>query len=62
MSDVRPQYRELTEEEKSAVAYGKHMGQEFLDLCDEQGQSREMSLAKTKMQEALFWFTHGVTK
>lgn len=59
---VRHQYRTLSDEEKQQMSEIKDVGQEFLDLCDGIGSSREMSLAKTKVEEAVMWATKHVTK
>ena len=59
---MRHQYRVLTEEEKAAVSTIKDMGAEFLGMLDGIGGSRELSLAKTKMEEAVFWAVKHITK
>lgn len=33
----------------------KHRGAEFIHMLDQLGQSRELSLAKTKIEEAVMW-------
>lgn len=38
------------------------MGREFIEYMDELGQSRELSLAKTKMEEAVMWAVKHVTQ
>lgn len=58
---VRHQYRTLSDLEKNQMSEIKDIGQEFLDLCDTIGSSREMSLAKTKIEEAVMWATKHVT-
>lgn len=59
---VRHKYRTLSDEEKSQMAEIKDVGQEFLDICDTIGSSREIALAKTKIEEAVMWATKHVTK
>lgn len=58
---MRHQYRVLTEEEKESMQTLKDMGLAFIDFCDSLGASRELSLAKTKMEEAVFWAVKSVT-
>jgi hypothetical protein len=59
---LRHAYRVLSEEEKLRVEQLKGAGQVFLDLTTEIGNSRELSLAKTKIEEAVFWAVKHVTK
>lgn len=62
MSDVmRSQYRELSPEQIAQILELKHMGENFCNLCDALGKSRELSSAKTRMEEAVFWAVKGVT-
>lgn len=44
-----------------AMAALKDMGEAFLEKCSELGQSRELSIAKTKMEEAVMWAVKHVT-
>lgn len=63
MSDVRQQYRELTEAEATVVVRLKNIGQNFLDAIDDMVPTgREASLARTKVEEAVMWAVKGVTK
>ncbi len=39
----------------------KDMGLDFVDFCDQIGQSRELSLAKTKIEEAVMWAVKHIT-
>lgn len=52
---MRHQYRELTEEEKHKMRDVKNHGLEFWSILDDLGVSRELSLAKTKIEEAVMW-------
>ncbi len=61
-NSVRHQYRVLTEDEKAMMVAIKDKGQEFLDLLDGLDQSRETSLARTKVEEAVMWAVKGLTK
>lgn len=59
---VRHAYRVLTDEEKQRMVEMKDLGAAFLTLCDSTGQSRELSLAKTKIEEAVMWAVKHVTR
>ena len=58
---VRHAYRVLSEEEKAQMVALKDLGAAFIALCDEIGQSREMSLAKTNAEQAVMWAVKHVT-
>lgn len=59
---VRQQYRTLSDQEKTDMVHLKDMGQAFIDQCDEIGQSRELALAKTRMEEAVMWAVKHITR
>jgi hypothetical protein len=72
---MRHEYRVLTEGEKFNMKQIKDMGLLFIEFCDEirpvsvgpNGEavrtgSRELSLAKTKMEEAVMWAVKSITK
>lgn len=59
---MRHEYRELTGLEKDYMQRVKDLGHLFYETCDQIGQSREMSLAKTKIEEAVMWATKHITK
>jgi len=59
---MRHQYRVLTDAEKTQMQSIKDMGLELLEYCDTVGSSREMSLAKTKIEEAVMWAVKHVTR
>jgi hypothetical protein len=59
---LRHEYRRLTDEEKAQVQELKDKGAEFLALLVRIGASRELSLAATKMEEAVFWSVKHVTR
>lgn len=59
---VRHQYRVLTDEEKAAMLALKDKGAEFIELCHSRGASRELSIAITKIEEAVMWAVKHVTK
>jgi hypothetical protein len=58
---VRHEYRVLTDLEKAYMKEIKDMGRDFIGHCDTIGTSREMSLAKTKMEEAVMWAVKHIT-
>ena len=58
---VRHEYRILTDAEKIVMKDLKDKGLDFIEACDAIGSSRELSLAKTKMQEAVFWGVNHIT-
>ena len=58
---LRHQYRELSDTEKLIIDRMKTLGGEFVDLCDGTGSSRELSIAKTKIEEAVMWAVKHVT-
>lgn len=59
---VRHNYRILTDDEKKNMVRVKLMGSDFLDLVDTLGTSRELSLAKTRIEEAVMWAVKDITK
>jgi hypothetical protein len=58
---MRHEYRILSEEEKLQMKGIKDIGVEFVILCNGIGRSRELSLAITKMEEAVMWAVKHVT-
>lgn len=60
-SPMRHRYRQLGEEEKERVAALKDREERMLDLLAECGQSRELSIARTKVEEAVMWAVKHVT-
>jgi hypothetical protein len=58
---LRHQYRLLSDEEKAAVLAIKDKGAELLALITAQGSGRELSIAKTKTEEAVMWAVKHVT-
>lgn len=59
---MRHAYRVLTTEEKANMQTIKDLGLGFYKTCEEIGQSRELSLAKTKIEEAVMWAVKHITK
>jgi hypothetical protein len=58
----RKTYRELSDAEKEHINTIKSMGADFLKLFDSLEQSREVSIAKTKLEEAVMWAVKAITK
>lgn len=63
MSDVfRKQYRELSSLEKDTLAMIKDRAESLYDSLEVLGQGREISLAKTKLEECVMWAVKHITK
>ena len=58
---VRHQYRVLSDDEKAQMVAIKDAGIALLELIERAGQSRELSIAKTKTEEAVMWAVKHVT-
>lgn len=58
---MRHQYRVLGDAEKEQMQRIKDMGAAFHDYLSTIGGSREISLAKTKIEEAVMWAVKHVT-
>lgn len=59
---MRHEYRVLSDDEKSSMKDLKDKGLDFVKACDAIGTSRELSLAKTKMEEAVMWAVKHITR
>ena len=59
---MRHSYRVLTDAEKAQMQTIKDMGLAFFEYVDSIAQSREISLAKTKIEEAVMWAVKHVTR
>lgn len=59
---MRHQYRVLNDEEKAQMLTIKDMGAGFLTYLEHLPASREISLAKTKLEEAVMWAVKSITK
>lgn len=59
---MRHEYRVLSEDEKAKMKVIKDAGVAFTELCDSLGTSRELSLAKTNMEQAVMWAVKHLTK
>lgn len=58
---MRHEYKVLSELEKAQMQQIKDLGLQFHDLCKSIGSSREMSLAQTKIEEAVMWAVKHIT-
>ena len=58
---MRHQYRVLSDEEKAHMEKVKDMGLEFHEYVASLGMSRELALAKTKIEEAVMWAVKHIT-
>ena len=58
----RPIYRELDEEEKLFMSNIKDKAFELYKLIDTIPPSREVSLAKTKLEESVMWAVKRITQ
>lgn len=59
---MRHDYRPLTENEKFNMLEVKDLALDLYKKIDYIGNSRELSLAKTKIEEAVMWATKHITK
>lgn len=59
---MRHAYRVLTDAEKTQMQAIKDEGLKFHEMVDGIGQSRELSIAKTKIEEAVMWAVKHVTR
>jgi hypothetical protein len=58
---VRHNYRVLSDAEKENMGKVKDTGLAFLNLLDSFGNSREVSIAKTKIEESVMWAVKHIT-
>lgn len=58
---MRHQYRVLSDAEKANMQTVKDMGLKFHDFIAGLGSSREISLAKTKIEEGVMWAVKHIT-
>lgn len=59
---MRHEYRVLSDSEKVQMQAIKDKGLELHQLIDSIGDSRELSLAKTKAEESVMWAVKHLTK
>ena len=58
---MRHAYRVLSDEEKAAMQSIKDDGLAFWNKIDSLGASRELSVAKTKIEESVMWAVKHIT-
>lgn len=58
---MRHTYKELTDQDKANIQKVKDVGLEFYEAVSAFGSSRELSVAKTKIEEAVMWATKHIT-
>ncbi len=58
---MRHAYRVLSDDEKLAMQKLKDMGLELHEFIEKLGGSREISVAKTKVEEAVMWAVKHLT-
>ncbi len=58
---MRHAYRVLSDAEKANMSSIKDKGLEFHELVSGIGNSREISIAKTKIEEAVMWAVKHIT-
>ncbi|NTE87209.1 DUF7681 family protein [Agrobacterium rubi] len=58
---MRHKYRVLNDEEKANMQAIKDAGLAFHDQIASLGNSRELSIAKTKVEEAVMWAVKHIT-
>jgi len=59
---MRHEYRVLSEAEKANMQIIKDKGLELFTLFEIMGDSRELSLAKTRVEEAIMWGVKHITR
>lgn len=59
---MRHEYRTLSDAEKAAMQRLKDDGRALHEYVDSLGNSRELSIAKTKIEEAVMWACKHVTR
>jgi hypothetical protein len=59
---MRHAYRVLSDIEKAAIQKLKDDGLAFHEYVESLGQSRELSIAKTKIEEAVMWAVKHITR
>jgi hypothetical protein len=58
---VRHAYRVLSDAEKAQMVKIKDAGQALIDIINETGKSRELSLALTNAEQSVMWAVKHVT-
>ena len=58
---MRHEYKVLNEQEKSDMQHIKDAGLAIHNFLESSGNSRELSIAKTKIEEAVMWAVKHIT-
>lgn len=58
---MRAAYRALSSQEVADMTYIKERGADLYDKIVLLGESRELSIAKTKLEEAVMWAVKHIT-
>lgn len=58
---MRHEYRILRDDEKESMKKVKDLGLQLHSVITELGSSRELSIAKTKVEEAVMWAVKHIT-
>lgn len=61
MTLLRPKDAPFSEQELAAITHVRKQTESFKQYADDIGSSRELSQAKTKMDEACLWFEKHFT-
>lgn len=59
---MRHAYKVLNDEDKQNMQMIKDIGLGFYESIETLGESRELSIAKTKVEEAVMWAVKHITK
>lgn len=59
---MRHEYRTLSDEEKAQMKRVKDLGLEMHQQLESMGSSRQLSIAKTKNEEAVMWAVKHITE
>lgn len=59
---MRREQRRLTKDEEFQINVIKDLGQHLWNFFDQFEESREMSLAKTKLEEAVMWAAKAISR
>jgi len=59
---MRHEYRVLSDAEKASMKQIKDMGADLHQVFEGLGASRELAIAKTKLEEAVMWAVKHLTK
>ena len=63
MVDVmRQEYRQLSANKKQTLSVFKQQAADLYDTIASFGESRELSIAKTKLEECVMWATKELTR